>query len=86
MRYEHIPWTAIEESSNVDAVAYDGSHTVCVRFRNGGLYTYLGPNEEIYMGLIHAPSVGRYLHRVLKQFPYTRWESEDELLNHLNIA
>lgn len=82
-----IAWTDTPDSSNVSRVFYhEATKTLCVQFHNGGLYTYLGPSEEIYMGLVHAPSVGQYLHRVIKAFPYTRWESEAELVNYLNVS
>lgn len=84
MTDQAIKWSDIEDSTNVRRVFYhEPTHTICVQFHNGGLYTYLGPTEEIYMGLVHAPSVGQYLHRVVKAFPYTRWESEDDLTNYL---
>ncbi len=38
------------------------------------------------MDLRHAQSVGRYLHQVVKAYPYTRWETESQLVDHLNIA
>lgn len=82
---EAIAWTDTPDSSNVKRVYYhESTQTVCVQFQNGGLYTYLDPTEEIYMGLIHAPSVGKYLNNVLKAFPYARWYSEQELIDYLS--
>jgi KTSC domain len=82
---EKIDWTD-HESSNVKASFYHKpSDTTVIKFHGGGLYSYIGAGQEIYMGLVHAPSVGRYLNQVLKAFPYTRWESEDELIAHLNV-
>jgi len=79
-----LTWREVE-SSNVSAVTFDPkTHIIGVKFINGGLYTYQGANEEIFMNLLHAPSVGRYLHNVIKAFPYTRWDTEKELLVHLN--
>lgn len=81
-----IAWTEAE-SSNIQATFFDArTQTICVRFNNGGIYSYIGANEEIYMSLVHAPSIGKYLHNVLKAFPYTRWETEEELLRHLNVS
>lgn len=82
----HIPWDRIEDSSNVHSLYWDDkTQTICVRFNGGGLYSYIGAPEEVYMDLRHAQSVGSYLHRVVKAFPYTRWETEASLLNHLNV-
>jgi hypothetical protein len=87
MAQPNIKWTETPDSSNVSRVMYhEPTQTICVQFHNGGLYTYLGASEEIYMGLVHAPSVGQYLHRVIKAFPYTRWESETELMDYLKIG
>lgn len=82
-----IDWHNVEDSSNVEKTFFDErTQTICVRFNNGGLYTYVGASEEIYMGLVHASSVGKYLNNVVKSFPYTRWEDEEALLQHLNVA
>lgn len=82
---EKIDWTKVE-SSNVEAMCFDETtQTVCVRFSHGGLYTYIGASREIYMNFLHADSVGKYLNNVMKAFPYTRWETEDDLLAHLNV-
>jgi KTSC domain len=82
---EKIDWKPVE-STNVDAAYWhDPSQTICVRFKSGGLYTYIGLSEGQYRDFIYAPSVGRHLNRVLKAFPTTRWQSEDELLAHLNV-
>jgi hypothetical protein len=84
-RLNKIAWTQVEESSNVKELFFDEhSHTICVRFANGYLYSYAGATEEIYMGLVHAPSMGSYIHHVVKAFPVTRWDSDHDLLDHLN--
>lgn len=80
-----IKWTETPDSSNVRQVFYhEPTSTVCVQFNNGGLYTYLGPTMDIYMGLVHAPSIGKYLNNVIKAFPYTRWDSEADLVDYLS--
>lgn len=82
---QSIDWKNVDDSSNVGATYFDEhTQTICVRFLNGGLYTYVGASEEIYMGLVHASSVGKYLNNVVKSFPYTRWEDEQSLIAHLN--
>ena len=79
-----IPWEQAE-SSNIEAIAYhEPSHTLCIKFQSGGLYSYM-TTEDVYVGLRHASSMGRYLHNVVKAYPYTRWETEHELLHHLNL-
>lgn len=84
-RIQKINWDQVE-SSNVDALFFDErSGTICVRFINGGLYSYIGATQEVYSGLRMAPSIGRYLNNVIKSLPYTRWETEEDLLSHLNI-
>lgn len=84
-KIEKINWVDVD-SSNVKQVFHsDKTDTVFVKFHNGGLYAYMGVNEEVYMGLAGAVSVGQYLNRVLKAYPYTRYETEAEVLDHLNI-
>lgn len=81
---EKIDWDKVE-SSNVEAVFFDEkTQTICVHFANGSYYSYIGASMEIYMNFRHADSVGKYLHNVIKSFPYTRWDTEKELLAHLN--
>lgn len=80
-----LAWQDVD-SSNLAAVAYDKpTETICVRFANGGLYSYMGADEEMYTGLIHADSAGKYLNSVVKlQCAYNKWESETSLLNYIN--
>lgn len=81
-----INWQSVE-SSNIGAVAFDDkSQTICVKFNNGGLYSYIGGNEELFLNFVNANSVGKYLNNVVKALPYTRWETEEDLITHLNIA
>jgi hypothetical protein len=80
-----IPWDNVE-SSNVKSLYWDEpTHTICVRFNGGGIYTYIGADIEQFNNLRMAPSIGKYLHNVIKALPYTRWETEQDLLNHLNL-
>lgn len=85
-KIDQIPWDRIEDSSNIQGLYWhEPTHTVCVRFNSGGLYSYLEVPEPVYMDLRNAPSVGQYLHRVVKSYPYTRWDTEHELISHLNV-
>lgn len=81
-----LDWTEVD-SSNVGSVAYhERSKTLCVKFLNGGLYSYMAAEPEHYMGMIGSESVGKYLNNVIKAtLPYTRWQSEAELIEHLSI-
>lgn len=81
---EKIDWQGTE-SSNIEATSYhEPTGTIVVKFIGGGLYSYHGANQDVYTSLIYAPSVGRYLNQVVKLLPYTKWESEDALIKHLN--
>jgi len=81
---DQIEWEQIE-SSNVQQLYHrDGQNILCVRFNNGGLYSYAGCDHENYMNLRMSSSVGKYLNNVIKALPYTRWDSEEDLLAYLN--
>jgi hypothetical protein len=59
------------ESSALFAVGYDAeTQLLCVEFRSGAVYDYLGVPQDIHAGLLNAPSKGRYFNRVIRdQFP-----------------
>lgn len=79
-----IDWETVD-SSNVQQLYHREDQAIlCVRFNNGGLYSYNGCNHEMYMNLRMSNSVGKYLHNVVKALPYTRWDSEEDLLAYLN--
>lgn len=84
-KVEKLAWQEVD-SSNVQSLAYVEDHeTICVRFKNGGLYTYMGADQNTYTGLIHAESIGKYLNNVVKAMhAYTRWDTETELINSFN--
>lgn len=80
-----IPWHDVD-SSNLSATYYDErTATLCVRFKDGSVYSYIAPHEA-YIELSHSSSMGSYLHYMIKPLPTTRWETEYELLEHLNAA
>lgn len=81
-----LTWESTD-SSNVDAVALDEpTETLCVRFKGGGLYSYMGVDSEEFSNMLMAPSIGKYLNNVIKATkPYTRWDTETELIDHLSI-
>lgn len=61
-------------SSNLAAVGYDRSAAVLrVRFRHGGTYDYFDVPYSAYLGLLHAPSKGRFHDQRIKfVYPYER--------------
>lgn len=80
-----LVWTEVD-SSNIASVAYhEDTKTMCVKFAHGGLYTYQGVDNEIYVSLVHAESVGKYLNDVIKpNYAYTKFNSENELIANLS--
>lgn len=85
MAQSPLKWTEVG-STNVEAVAYDErTHTLAVRFHNGGLYSYHDVDMDIYVDLAHAQSVGQFLNQQVKnRFNYLKWFNEEDLLRHLN--
>lgn len=59
-------------STDVSEIGYDyDTATLRVRFLKGGtLYEYYSVPEEIYIGLINAPSIGQYLNIYIKKGGY----------------
>lgn len=84
MAQTKLTWTDVG-SSNVQSVTYHPeSRTLGVLFTNGGLYSYDGVEEDVYVSMVHAESVGRYLNQMVKgRYAYLRWFSEQELLAHM---
>lgn len=52
-------------SSNLSAVGYEDT-TLYVRFHSGSTYAYFNVPENVYNGLLAAPSKGKYLASVIK--------------------
>jgi len=77
-----LNWTDVD-SSNVRRVGYhEDTRTLCVEFSNGGLYTYSDVDNEIFVSMVHAESVGRYLNQMVKvMHPYTKFNTHEELLS-----
>lgn len=44
--------------------------TLGIRFHSGSEYHYFDVPEELYNGLVSAPSVGRYFHEHVKKTGY----------------
>ena len=68
------PEMTLVESSNVESIGYDRQNMIVyIQYINGGLYIYKNVSEMEYEGLLHAPSIGSYLHRNFKNvYPYER--------------
>ena len=63
---EEIQHTPVK-STNLLSVGYDAAEMVLeVRFTNGTEYRYTGVPEQIYRGLLEAPSAGQYHHQMVK--------------------
>jgi len=63
----NIDWNPVE-SSNIQALAYDGVF-MYVRFLSGGIYRYGNVPESVYQELLNAESVGGSFHRLIKKNP-----------------
>jgi hypothetical protein len=54
-------------SSAITRVEYDtDSQELLVTFPDGRTYSHIGVPQEVYDGLVNAPSAGRYYHAVIK--------------------
>lgn len=54
-------------SSNVAEVGYDpATMTLEVAFHSGSVYQYFDVPELLYQEMLHAESVGRFLHEQIK--------------------
>jgi hypothetical protein len=59
------------ESSSVEEMGYDAeAEEVYVRYRQGGLYAYIGVPGVVWEELLRAPSKGTFVNQVLKGYPY----------------
>lgn len=53
------------QSSDIASIGYENG-TLHVQFHKGGLYAYFDVPEQVYLGLLSAPSKGKYLHAHIK--------------------
>lgn len=84
MAQSPLIWTDVD-SSNVGSVAFDeASNTLVVRFNNGAIYSYEDVEMDVYIDLVHAESVGRFLNQMIKgRYAYLKWASEQDLMKAL---
>jgi hypothetical protein len=63
-------------SSAVDWVDRDpATGTVEIRYKEGDRYSYFDVPEQVYRGLLEAPSIGAYVNERIK--PFYRFELEE---------
>lgn len=63
-------------SSNVDMIGYEDG-VLYVLFLSGKMYHYLNVEEEHYLAIMSAPSIGKYLNaHIYKNYNFIREESE----------
>lgn len=57
-------------SSNIRSIGYDAkTHVLEIEFHNDRIYSYADVPEGVYLGLLDAPSVGKYFFgRILHKF------------------
>jgi hypothetical protein len=79
-----IEWTDVD-SSNVQSVAYDPeSKILAVHFHGDRLYSYDDVQDDVYVAMVHAESVGKYLNQMIRgRYGYRQWFSEQELIAHM---
>ena len=59
-------------SSNLASVGYDiNSNTLEIEFNNGNIYQYYQVPQEVYHGLMNAPSHGTYFDLNIKKAGYS---------------
>jgi len=61
-------------SSNIVSIGYDsGTMTLEVEFKNDSIYQYYDVPEALYLELLHADSVGKFLNAEIKNsYRYVR--------------
>ncbi|MBK7580056.1 MAG: KTSC domain-containing protein [Myxococcales bacterium] len=75
-----LPSRVTLTSSNLRAAEYDvGTQTLIIDFQGGRRYEYNGVPQNIYAGLLRAPSHGQYFHqwirnRTLTATCMTEWQ------------
>ncbi len=58
-------------SSNIASIGYDVESKILeVEFNGGGIYQYSNVPNEVYQGLMNAPSHGKYFHSRIKNGTY----------------
>lgn len=56
-------------SSMIDAVGYDGSNVLTVRFTNGNTWQYEDVSPSLYVSFMDARSKGKFFSQAIKDLP-----------------
>ena len=65
-----IDWRYVD-SSNIKAIRYDReAKKLYIRFRAQREYVYYGVKEDVFVGLLHARSKGKYHDKYIKKGGY----------------
>jgi hypothetical protein len=56
----------VNDSSNVELVAWDAEGNLYVQYRSGGKYKYQGVSRQRAVAVALAPSVGQYVNKKIK--------------------
>ncbi len=61
------------ESSNVSSISYDDkTRELQVTFKKGSTYTYSDVPQSVGNAMPYTSSKGKFVHEVLKNYPYSR--------------
>lgn len=85
LAHAELVWTDVD-SSNVQSIAFEErTHTLCVKFTGGGLYTYSSVDMDVYVDLVHSASVGKYLANVIKaRYGYLKHSDYNEMFRYID--
>lgn len=61
-----MPEMIYVDSSNIEAIGYDGTGELHVQFLSGGYYIYHDVPRETFDELLYAPSKGSYFNREVR--------------------
>jgi len=54
------------DSSNINAIGYDEKNTaLCIEFKSGGVYQYIGVSKKDWLGLSQSASIGSAFHKLI---------------------
>lgn len=75
------------ESSQINQIAFDAdSNRLFVEFKKGAVYQYQNVNDELFLGLKSADSVGKFFNDNIRKkpldFPFDRMDSKDSPFNN----
>ena len=73
--------TRVVQSTTLAVIAYDeGQQKLHLQFRDRTIYTYFDVPADIFQGLLHARSAGKYFNAYVRgQFAYERAQRSSQL-------